>query len=235
MAKIEMDVSEWEQMKKYQKSLEDSLEREKVLKEQVDKLNKDKIDMLEKASRKVLIHKTKYTSQTLLVKKTFEQVIKSIQNYLRQPYHGLSGIGHHRNPQDALRDGFEDLKHTFFSVVTTESQEMNEDTVTYKGFDEVKEELRKEIFKEESKANRKMLKQYPELVKKLEKFNAMQAHAAELEEKITQHLIDKKELRDKNEEYEEKWDTINKFIQSMSTNFFKARKAIIDLKRRING
>ena len=66
MAKIEMDISEYEIMKENKKLLEDSLNKERELQKQVEQLTKDKIKALEDAKMKVVkITKSEVTEHLL--------------------------------------------------------------------------------------------------------------------------------------------------------------------------
>lgn len=55
MAQVTMDSSEWELMRENKTLLEKSLHREKELSSEVDRLNKEKIKVLEESSKKITI------------------------------------------------------------------------------------------------------------------------------------------------------------------------------------
>ena len=59
MAKIEMDISEYEAMKENKRLLEDSLKNERGLQEQIKKLSEEKTKALEDAKMKALELKEK--------------------------------------------------------------------------------------------------------------------------------------------------------------------------------
>jgi hypothetical protein len=69
MAKIEMDISEYEIIMENKKLLEESIQRERSLNDKIEELNKEKIKALEDAKMKVIkIEKTEMTEWTLNLK-----------------------------------------------------------------------------------------------------------------------------------------------------------------------
>jgi hypothetical protein len=68
MAKIEMDVSEYEAMKEVKKLLEDSLEKERGLSEEIKTLQQEKLDALDKAKHQV-VKIVKTSSEEYIYKK----------------------------------------------------------------------------------------------------------------------------------------------------------------------
>lgn len=227
MAKIEMDVSEWETMKKHEKALETALEKEGKLLEEIVKLKQDKIDVLEKASKSVAIIKTTNKHETLLIKKSFQQVIASIKTFL-----SLRHIPSRFEDNSDFNYSFEELKKTFFDVTTIRNQEVS-DEIIYKGFDEVKADLRKELNNELSKSVKDKLEKYKELTKQLDGLNDYIKRAEKAETELLKLEKENSKLKDKNKEYNEKWDVLSEYIGNMSTNFLSARQEIIDLKTKI--
>jgi len=68
MAKIEMDVSEYEAMKEVKKLLEDSLEKERGLSEEIKTLQQEKLEALDKAKHQV-VKIVKTSSEEYIYKK----------------------------------------------------------------------------------------------------------------------------------------------------------------------
>jgi hypothetical protein len=138
MAKIEMDLSEYEIMQENKKLLEKSLENERLLREEIEKLNKEKIKALEDAKMKVVYVKKTKTYQHALVK---HPTIRNVDGWRRI----LRALGF-RGTVD-LRDFPETfdpelLRDAFFEV--QESTIENNPEITVKGLEEVKQELRSE-------------------------------------------------------------------------------------------
>ena len=130
MAKIEMDVSEYEAMKKVEQLLENSLEKERKLQEQIEILNEEKINALEEAKMKV-VKIVKNEQQDYIYQKRDNNYIKKyLLSYLNDPYR------HQVPDNDYLIDLFFE-KSTAFGLTSTE--------VTTHGLDEVKKELRDEL------------------------------------------------------------------------------------------
>jgi len=68
MAKIEMDVSEYEIMKENKKLLEDALKREKELQASIKQLNEEKMKAYEEASMKVVKYVNTSITEQLVIK-----------------------------------------------------------------------------------------------------------------------------------------------------------------------
>lgn len=66
MAKIEMDVSEYEAMKENKKLLEDSLKRERELQDSIKKLNDEKLKAYEEAQCKIVQYVNTTTTEDLI-------------------------------------------------------------------------------------------------------------------------------------------------------------------------
>ncbi len=83
MAKIEMDVSEYEIMKENKKLLEDALKREKELQASIKQLNDEKIKAYEEASMKVVKYVNTSVSESLILKDklTITNIIHAIDRY----------------------------------------------------------------------------------------------------------------------------------------------------------
>ncbi len=159
MAKIEMDISEYEAIKKTERVLEDALKREKDLQDQIKTLNEEKIKALEDAKMKII--KIKRTSRTecIYVKKSVKDIWRDIEYFFRVNYSG--------NLSHSFESYTDQLISMFFEKRTLCSEEPIEETITC-GLDEIKSEIKQEI---EKKVEEKLKRAdgLNSLVSKLEK------------------------------------------------------------------
>lgn len=147
MAKIEMDVTEYEALKQIEKDLRKSLDKQEEMYTEINRLKQEKFEALEKASKMVVIRKG-------IVKRQFR-----VMDYVdaRKAYdilHQHFGIGGYKSYLDH-GDATETVIRTFSRIEEVVSEE--EPSITYKGFEEVKEEVRKEYRKELEKSGIKEL------------------------------------------------------------------------------
>ncbi len=135
MAKIEMDISEYEVMKENRKLLENSLEKERGLQEQIKKLNDEKTKALEDAKMKVVkISKTEVTER-LLRKKEDTYIWRELFNLLGLDYRTLPKIPDYIHTDHLIK--------VFFERATSHSTPC-EETTTH-GLDEIKAEIRSDL------------------------------------------------------------------------------------------
>jgi hypothetical protein len=136
MAKIEMDLSEYEAIMKNKQLLEDTLKNERSLQEEIKKLTNEKTKALEDAKMKVVkVTKTEHTEH-LLVKRTNEDYV------LQQLLHAL-GVDYRYVRQSANLISVERLQDIFFDKVDSISFPKTE-TTTH-GLDDIKLEIRTEL------------------------------------------------------------------------------------------
>lgn len=137
MAKIEMDISEYEVMRENKKLLEDSLKNERELQKQIEQLTKEKINVLEDAKMKVVkITKTEVTE--CLLKKRVQDTHSWRQILM------LLGVGSFNMPLNVPDPITMDrLQDVFFERTTAHSMPIKE--VTLHGLDEIKKEIREEL------------------------------------------------------------------------------------------
>lgn len=153
-----MDLSEYEEIKKNTKLLEDSLARERGLQDEVKKLNEEKIEALEAAKMKVVKVKKTYRRELALVKREPREIIRGVLRYVGLDSRHLPS--HVRIPTEptmgTLIDQFFDLQ---------ESNGYSEpDEITMHGLEEVKSEIRKELKGQLDSEVEKDLKSYQELL-----------------------------------------------------------------------
>lgn len=136
MAKIEMDISEYEIMKENKKLLEDSLNKERELQKQVEQLTKDKIKALEDAKMKVVkITKSEITEHLLRKRVDETYVFRELLHVLGIDYR------HIQCKPDSIRIDY--LQNIFFEKVKSFSTPIEETTTC--GLDEIKVEIREEL------------------------------------------------------------------------------------------
>src|SRR6478609_5647147 len=138
MAKIEMDISEYEAMKETKKVLEQSLERERGLQAQIETLNKEKITALEDAKMKVVKVSKRTITEHLLTKRPAQDVFRELELLVWRHQSG------HRGGSMADYYSVDEMARVFFTKTTSQSAG-HDDEITTHGLDEIKAELRQEI------------------------------------------------------------------------------------------
>lgn len=140
MAKIEMDISEYEAMKENKKLLENSLEKERKLQEEVKRLSDEKVKALEDAKMKVVKVK-KIVNEDFLIKKKPDS--ESVRRFLNILGFG-TGYVNAVDIDDALNCiSHRNLQDIFFEKVHSTSEGF--ESVTTHGLDDITAEIRKEI------------------------------------------------------------------------------------------
>lgn len=135
MAKIEMDISEYEIMKENKKLLEMSLEKERGLQAQVELLTKEKIKALEDAKMKVVKVTKSVVTEHLLRKRDDNKIWMELWHLIGLDYRSLP-----RLPEYIHTDN---LIHAFFEKATLFNQPIEE--ITTHGLDEIKVEIRNDL------------------------------------------------------------------------------------------
>jgi hypothetical protein len=140
MAKIEMDISEYEAMKKVEKLLENSLQREQELSGAVELLQKEKIKIMEQNEKSVTIIEEKRITQVLYGKITEEDAMRAICS-IANVITGKSP--NYNNYSTAFL--YDTLIEKLFKKSETQDCPPLEKKVVYKGLDEVIERITKEV------------------------------------------------------------------------------------------
>jgi len=217
MAKISMDASEWEAMKKNEKLLEEALARGKEQSEKIEKLQEEKIEAMELNSKKVTIVEEVHTVERLLCRNSPSNILKSLDAMYRAykngkdwPNHsdpmltGVRGMGYGRITDVQMYREIGILQDLFY---TEKNEVRNQDgvrekTVTYRGLDQVKADLRDEYLsklKAETKAelkegekafkkNAKLVQDKKDLRNELKLANGNLTHAEKDIKKLTAEL-----------------------------------------------
>jgi uncharacterized protein YigA (DUF484 family) len=147
MAKIEMDISEYEAMKENKKLLENSLEKERGLQDQIKKLTDEKTKAFEDAKMKVVkISKSEVTEHLLR---------KREDTYIWRELWHLLGLDYRVLPKMPDYIHTDHLVKVFFEKATSHSMPY-EETTTH-GLDEIKAEIRNDLkTKMDEETNRKI-------------------------------------------------------------------------------
>jgi len=135
MAKIEMDISEYEAMKENKTLLEKSLIHERSLQEQIKKLTDEKTKALEDAKMKVVkITKTEITEHI---------VRKRDDNFIWRELWHMLGLEQRSIPTmpNFIRTDY--LINAFFEKIKSYSMPVEE--ITMHGLDEIKTEIRNDL------------------------------------------------------------------------------------------
>lgn len=154
MAKVEMDISEYEMMKENKKLLENSLEKERILQEEIKKLTDEKLKAYEDAKMKVVKTTTTEHNEYVMVKNNPHDIVRKLGSLL-----GINGLNYFKTPSEFSIDN---LISTFFTVVKTKSFPTT--TVETVGLNEIKEDIRKELNGEINESIKTKLENYDKLL-----------------------------------------------------------------------
>lgn len=150
MAKIEMDLSEYQEIQKVNRLLEESLEKERQLAEEVDKLKQEKIDILRDAEKVVTIVERIDRVDTIKTLYPHDRILQNIFSiFNRRNSGGGTFDGYTITTTDPVtgRPILEVMVEAFFKTETMELYSQ-EKSVIRKGFDEVKAEAIAEFDKD---------------------------------------------------------------------------------------
>lgn len=213
MAKIEMEISEYEAMKENKKLLENSLEKERGLQEQIKKLTDEKTKALEDAKMKVVkISKTEVTEH-ILRKKEDVNIWRELWN--------LMGIDYRQLPKMPEFIHTDHLINVFFERVKSYSMP-NEETTTH-GLDEIKAEIRNDLkTKIDDDTKRKLenadvaLSKNNELLKENKTLISENSSLTEKNKKLTEQCD---ELTKKLTDVEDANETLNKVREALKNGY----------------
>lgn len=219
MAKIEMDISEYEAMKENKKLLENSLEKERGLQEQIKKLTDEKTKALEDAKMKVVkISKTEVTEHLLR---------KREDTHIWRELWYLMGIDYRQLPKMPEFIHTDHLAKVFFEKATSYSGP-NEETTTH-GLDEIKAEIRNDLkAKMDDDIKRKIenaevaLLKNDELLKENKALTSENSSLIEKNKKLTEQYD---ELTKKLTDVEDTNETLNKVREILKNGYSFWNKA----------
>jgi hypothetical protein len=147
MAKIEMDLSEYQEIQKVNRLLEESLDKERKLQEEVVALKQEKIDILKDNEKTVTIVERIDHVDTIKTLRPHEVILQNLFSLFKQTNNG-SYDSYSINAYDHMGSPIvHGLAEAFFA---TERQDLysQEKSVTRVGFDEVRAEVKAEFEKE---------------------------------------------------------------------------------------
>lgn len=183
MAKIEMDISEYEEMKKNAHLLEKALKREQDLGNKIKALQQEKIEALKQNEKCVTIVKTETRTEHLRPIRSEFEMRRALQDYMSQ--------GNWERASRGLPE-IDQLADIFFQRSENRSVPVSE-TVTVKGLDEYLEEMEQRLSKDAETAVKWKQKDYERIKKKVE---ALKAENHELRMDIAKYQEDNNELTD---------------------------------------
>lgn len=243
MGKVEMDLSEYQEIQEHKRALQDALNKQEEMQKEIEKLNKEKIEALENAQYKV-IHKTKrHIHKHVASKVPVETAFPMLKSFVENPTRFIGDgdtVQFHRlaSTHDGSWKGlaYEGLMRSLFTTVESSSLE---ETVSdkYTGFDEVKTELRKEIedqlgkeYKELKEQAKKFNKQEKELSSLAQALAIRDTTITDLNEKLEKEIESRKEIENRFSKFlldinalaKEGWN----YIFGKAFKYEKDRKAI---------
>lgn len=198
MAKIEMDISEYDEMRENKRLLEASLANERKLHEQIDTLLKEKNQALEEAKMKVTKITKSEVTEYLYLKKDIHEFLPNLGFLLSIPYHLLSEKVNVNN-----LDKFIDI---FFDK--TKSYSCPTEEITTHGLDEIKKEIREDI---ESKIDKDIVEKLNYLEKLSEKNKLLVNDNDDLK-------VELDIMKERNTNLTQEIDNLNSIIETNNSN-----------------
>jgi hypothetical protein len=244
MAEIKMDISEYEALKKVEVLLVESKAEQKKLYEELDKAQKEKIEVLNQMAyqvlqKKVITHKH-YRIETPN-EHLFDSFIRKWEEFSR--YNSRNNMRDHIMGYDS-RGSKEYLCRAFFdvlgSVETSVAISENQEEISYKGLDVVREEITAEITSQIDKKCQEALdfqiinkgvvklhvKNETEIIPKLNR------RIDELEEKLTK--VSEKSINTETELFAYK-EVISRIMkEALSATFFTRKLVLSNILTYIN-
>ena len=222
MATITMDASEYEALKKNISLLEEAKKKEAELSDEIKQLQQEKIQALKDAQHSVTIIKKSVRNELLYKRRSDEDILKYLQHYFtnREYYR--------------YRDSDELDRIINMCFEKGESRNIVDDeTITTRGFDEVKEEIRQDYLKDLSQQTKSDLESFKTL--QLEHSNIIQKNT-KIEDENYKLLGDVHTYRERAFNYEQAFTglrtEIKKIIQS-KWNVFNYLDNLQKLKQKL--
>lgn len=232
-----MDLSEYEEIQKNKKLLEESRGELKSLYEENKKLQQEKIDVLKNAEKSVTIVKRNETTEVVHLKRPVEELVKAIEQIYRDTlyYQG-----------DYSQPSYERIVNYFFEKSKV-SNYLPAEEVTLKGLDEVKDELRQEVKKEFQDNIEKLeesVRYYKDIKNILDdkisevliKNKALKHELSEAESdimKLTEETLEQEELLTCYDASMKSYNEIEEILNTKSFTIFNFRKLVNTLKSKL--
>lgn len=207
MAKIEMDVSEYEAMKENKRLLEQSLERERELKDQVDKLNDEKIQAVEDAQKKVVKIRKKTITEHKVVKRPYDDIVRNFYAWYseRDMFRGVYSEYEQERNLNRLIDWM-------FDTVTSETDDDGIEEVTTHGLEQVKHEIAEEY---KASMDKKYAQRLEDAKEALEVNNKLHEKISELRTEYDQVSSSNEFYSKRTEELTKENNELEEFIESI--------------------
>lgn len=161
-----MDLSEYEVLNQNKKLLEDSLNRERDLASKLEAINKEKIEALEAAQRKVVVINKTENISTCYIKKDSNNIISNLFSLCKN----MTYVNASRYTTDIINIiNRHDFINSIFDIKTNTSWSESP-IITYHGLDDIRKQIYDEIKSEYDNSIIEMTKEYPNLKLKLEEY-----------------------------------------------------------------
>lgn len=222
MATITMDASEYEALKKNISLLEEAKKKEAELSDEIKQLQQEKIQALKDAQHSVTIIKKSVRNELLYKRRSDEDILKYLRDYfLNRECYGYRGS----NELDRIIN---------MCFEKGESRNIVDDeTITTRGFDEVKEEIRQDYLKDLSQQTKSDLESFRTL--QLEHSNIIQKNT-KIEDENYKLLGDVQTYRERAFNYEQKFTDlkaeVREIVQS-KWNIFNYLNNLQKLKQKL--
>lgn len=204
MATITMDASEYEALKENIKLLKEAKQREVELSDEIKELQQEKIEALKNAQHNVTITKKSVSTELIVKRRSDEDILRYLRNY----FNNESYSNFLRNRTFSHSSELDMILNMCFEK--RENRNVVEDeTITTKGFEEVKEEIKRDYLEKLSEQTRA----------ELEDFKKMQPEYSDT-------------LR-KNKRLEEENYRLLGDIQNCGEKLFQIEKTLSDLKHNV--
>lgn len=232
MAKIEMDLSEYQEIQKVNRLLEESLEKERQLAEEVDKLKQEKIDILKDAEKVVTIVERIDRVDTIKTLYPHDRILQNVLSiFNRRNSGGRVGDGYTITTTDPItgRPILEVMAEAFFKTETMELYSQ-EKSIIRKGFDEVKAEVMAEFDRDIKEGYEiqisAMSNELSRLRKELSKDEGFKELNCNLLEKIKVLEGKLKVAETRLEKRDEFWSQVNELTQYPKPTIFNRSKKL---------
>ena len=186
-----MDLSEYQEIQKVNRLLEDSLEKERQLSVEIDKLKEEKMKILRDAGKTVTIVERIDSVDTIKTLLPHDKILENLWHFFNRHPHE-STISY--QPYDTSGDHIiHRLTNAFFDTQTLEMRS-HEKSVIRKGFDEVEAEIRAEI---KSEIREDYQQEFESMEREIKSLRKLTKGVAEREDLTQQLLLDVRTEKDK--------------------------------------
>ena len=209
MAKIEMDVSEYEAMKENKRLLEDSLKRERELQASIEKLNQEKIKAYEEAQCKIVQYVNTTVVEDLIISDwdSLFSLEQSVNKYVsaRERY-GTNSFATFSHIHPSL---LEEIKRSVKKNKTTKTEVSKIETTNLEVYkQEIESKLREEFG--ETIANAES---------KIEKDSFYEGKIIKLQDKVEELSVVNTDLTKEKAQLSKSLDSIKKELDKIKTKF----------------